>query len=274
MPALSKTTSNPQRQPPPSLFLGPPSRDASYVSLPSVLLPGAHASSIGAPNIQSHRNPSLRHPSGFNASARGSEGKEASAQPSSSPPLGRLPTYDFYRPEPAAEQRHADHAEALWAEMQSTLEDVELSATNDTHVFGPEHTKALAELRNAQIALAEAWAKSEMDEAEKAMEPKPTAKKASTFPKSDMGKETGSDAGRRGSGPDKEETAREGQPEDDGSSAQRQREENDRFFERINRGVEGVMAKLDDVASAMRAVERESRDVWSENATSRTTSIG
>lgn len=269
MPALSKTTSNPQRQPPPSLFLGPPSRDASYVSLPSVLLPGAHASSIGAPSIPAQRGVSFGQPSGFNASARASEGKESAAQPtySASPPLGRMLT----------EQRHADHAEALWAEMQSTLEDVELSATNDTHVFGPDHTKALAELRSAQIALAEAWAKSEMDEAEKAAEPKPAAKKASTFPRSDGGsaKEAGMDANRRGSGPDHAgETTAEGQPEDDVSSAQRQREENDRFFERINRGVKGVMTKLDDVATAMRAVERESRDIWSESATSRSTSIG
>lgn len=50
--------------------------------------------------------------------------------------------------------------------MQATLEDVELSAgSGGTRVFGPDHDRALAELRAAQIALAQAWARSEADDA-------------------------------------------------------------------------------------------------------------
>ena len=49
--------------------------------------------------------------------------------------------------------------------MQATLEEVELSASGGTRVFGPDHDHKLAELRQAQIALAQAWARSEADEA-------------------------------------------------------------------------------------------------------------
>lgn len=45
--------------------------------------------------------------------------------------------------------------------MQSALAEVELSATAGTRVFGPEHGRRLAELRRAQIELAQAWARSE-----------------------------------------------------------------------------------------------------------------
>ncbi len=58
-----------------------------------------------------------------------------------------------------------DRTDALWAEMQATLEEVELSASGGTRVFGPDHEQRLAELRQAQIALAQAWARSEADEA-------------------------------------------------------------------------------------------------------------
>ncbi len=199
-----------------------------------------------------------------NASARASNARGTAVQPSRSAkaPLERVLS-ESQRQEPA-EQRHSDRAEALWAEMQSTLEDVELSATNDTHVFGPEHTKALADLRGAQIALAEAWARSEMEGSEKSTEPGPSLAKA-----------TASETGRRNSAPDEANTTKaDDEPEDDIASAKRRREENDRFFEKINHGVEGVMSRLEEVATAMRAVERESREIWSDSATSsRSTSI-
>jgi hypothetical protein len=44
----------------------------------------------------------------------------------------------------------------------------------------------------------------------------------------------------------------------------RRREANDKYFQRVNDGVIDVVAKLEDVAVAMRAVEQESQDVWSE----------
>ena len=47
--------------------------------------------------------------------------------------------------------------------------------------------------------------------------------------------------------------------------ARRRREANDRYFQRVNAGVLDVVAKLEEVAGAMRAVEQESRDIWGES---------
>ncbi|KAL2116668.1 hypothetical protein VTJ04DRAFT_8836 [Mycothermus thermophilus] len=59
-----------------------------------------------------------------------------------------------------------DRTDALWAEMQATLEAVELSAGGGgARVFSPDHERKLEDLRAAQIALAQAWARSEADEA-------------------------------------------------------------------------------------------------------------
>ncbi|EPE09285.1 hypothetical protein F503_07061 [Ophiostoma piceae UAMH 11346] len=65
----------------------------------------------------------------------------------------------------ATSTRATDRTDALWAEMQATLEEVELSASEGTRVFGPDHDHKLAALREAQIALAQAWARSEAEEA-------------------------------------------------------------------------------------------------------------
>ncbi len=284
MPALSKTSSTPQRQPRPSLFLGPPSRDASHISLPSVLLPGAQASTVAAPAVPPQRGPPLRQHSAFTGRPQSRDGVDSTntAPQSITSPIHRTRVREQQQQqqqqerETAAGQRHADHAEALWAEMQNTLDDVELSATNDTHVFGPDHTKALEELRMAQIALAQAWAKSEADEVEE-IQPSSDSRAA----KGEGKKEGGPEAGRRGSGrpgsaphPDQDQNQKSGgDGEDDILLARRRREANDRFFERVNSGVQGVVAKLEVVASAMRAVERESREIWSESGDTTPTDI-
>ena len=81
-------------------------------------------------------------------------------------PLASRPRQTNPRQQERSEnQRQADRTDALWAEMQSTLEEVELSASNGAHVFGPDHNRALEELRTAQISLAQAWARSEADDA-------------------------------------------------------------------------------------------------------------
>ena len=46
--------------------------------------------------------------------------------------------------------------------------------------------------------------------------------------------------------------------------ARERREANDRYFDRVNSGVLDVVAKLDEVAQAMRSVERESKDIWND----------
>ncbi|OJD09571.1 hypothetical protein ACJ73_10215 [Blastomyces percursus] len=46
--------------------------------------------------------------------------------------------------------------------------------------------------------------------------------------------------------------------------ARKRREANDRYFDRVNSGVLDVVAKLEEVALAMRVVERESKEIWND----------
>ncbi|KAI1078543.1 hypothetical protein F5B20DRAFT_582171 [Whalleya microplaca] len=165
-PTISKT-----RDPPPSLFLHP-SPSASHVSLPGTL---AVSGSAGLPSAAS----STFHHHGHGQPPSATQ----TTTPHAHPPLSRTAsllnarlstntntntaTTTNHRPRllTADSARTADRTDALWAEMQATLEEVELSASGGTHVFGPEHDRKLGELRTAQIALAQAWARSEADDA-------------------------------------------------------------------------------------------------------------
>jgi hypothetical protein len=181
-------------------------------------------------------------------------------------------------------KKQADRTDALWAEMQSTLEEVELSAANGTHVFGPEHSKALEQLRAAQIELAQAWARSEADDAaenadkeSKGLGSKVTGGMLGSEGRSALdtlgtdaakGSTVASGSARPGSSgvaaPERMGSKLEEETEADILLARRRREANDKYFQRVNGGVLGVVAKLEEVAVAMRAVERESRDIWGE----------
>ncbi|KAK7751509.1 hypothetical protein SLS62_006596 [Diatrype stigma] len=287
----------------------------------------------------------------------------------------RLPTGDSTRTTrttrtTTATVRTADRTDALWAEMQATLEDVELSAgSGGTRVFGPDHDRALAELRAAQIALAQAWARSEADDAIEtsssivtggagpARRPphnvgvgSDTAEVqnlkgalgeigvAAASPASAAAAGTGSagvpstgsptvaataaaatasavkgavagvggttsaatapggaggdhytDAGRSAAGGGT--TTRPGSSSAAGTAtggigaerlgaklvqetqtdilhARKRREANDRYFGRVDQGVRDVVARLGEVAAAMRAVEQETRDVWGSDSDS------
>ena len=220
-PKTTPTIPHPQRAPPPSLFLGPPSRNASNISLP----PNA-----AAPTSQT-RAPLLR-----SRSARGPD--------PASIPLGRS------RPQPPQpSQTDGDRTDTLWAEMQATLAEVELSASSSTHVFGPAHSSALEELRDAQIELAKAWSRGEAD----TEEPDGDFMMKKENPKDD--------SGRR----DRDGAAVEGESEEEGDivEARRRREANEKFFSKVGEGVVDVVGKLDAVAQAMAKVERESREIWS-----------
>lgn len=129
--------------------------------------------------------------------------------------------------------------------MQATLADVELSAFSSTHVFGSAHSAALEELREAQIALAQAWGRGEADEEESQDE-------------HDMKKGKTKEGG-------KEDGEGEGESDEDGdiAEARRRRAANEKFFARVGEGVVDVVGKLDGVAQAMAKVERESREIWS-----------
>ena len=128
--------------------------------------------------------------------------------------------------------------------MQLTLEEVELSALGSTHVFGKAHNDALEELRAAQIALAKAWGKGEVDEEFAAMD--------AAWSGGALGKDEGDKGEEDGSGGAEREIA----------EARKRREANDRFFNKVGEGVEDVVGKLDQVAAAMAKVEMESREIW------------
>lgn len=216
--------------------------------------------------------------------ARAAAATATTTTATSAPRRGTLPplqTASYGRREST---RAADRTDALWAEMQATLEEVELSASGGTRVFGPDHDRKLAELRAAQIALAQAWARSEADGA---IQPAATTGGAAGSVSTERGagggaelrtdgtegaRSTGTAGGsaRPGSsagvGAERLGQKLEEETESDIQFARKRREANDRYFQRVNQGVLDVVAKLDDVATAMRAVEQESKDVWGDES--------
>ncbi|KAJ2986811.1 hypothetical protein NUW58_g4852 [Xylaria curta] len=277
------------RDPPPSLFLHP-SPSASHASPPGVAAGAALPPSSGLT-----LNPQL--PSGVSA--------QQSQEPPTLPHAGSL-LNPRNRPVPRLQTgdsaRTVDRTDALWAEMQATLEEAELSASGGTHVFGSDHDRKLAELRVAQIALAQAWARSEADDAadgsmasdtevrnlkgalgdvggmaaavaaggaHSAIIPPGTAKGGADG--TDTGKSTvGTGSAQPGSsGLDGEKLGAklEEETERDILLARNRREANDRYFSKVDQGVKDVVAKLEDVAVAMRAVEQETRGIWGDDST-------
>ncbi|POS71516.1 hypothetical protein DHEL01_v210087 [Diaporthe helianthi] len=294
------TQTKPQRDPPPSLFLHP-SPATSHVSLPSTVA-GPVPATTGLPSTsQAHPRSSSTHSHDPVAAALHTLSKPMDnrtsrnagpAAPSTRRPAGgsgsgalgagglNLPPIQTIRREST---RATDRTDALWAEMQATLEEVELSASGGTRVFGPDHDRKLGELRAAQIALAQAWARSEADEAiETSIGPGAASEKggAGAESKTDgttvggtgvgidgAARSAGTASARRGSGAVGAERLGqklEEETEIDIKFARKRREANDRYFQRVNQGVLDVVAKLEDVATAMRAVEQESKDVWGE----------
>jgi septum formation topological specificity factor MinE len=237
----SKTTAS--RLPPPALFQGPPSHNASNISLP---LPGVNGATVGSP-----------------ISASSSHGP--SQQPQQAPRFSKIPASQgsFMSNTARAWQGEAknenDRADALWAEMQNTLAEVELSASSGSHVFSTSHAKALEDLRTTQLALAQAWAKSEAEEDNSYPEDTLAniGRSGLQASPSKPGKGTGSRNNSR-------ERNLEEETERDILLARKRREANDKYFKQVNNGVLEVVTKLEEVANAMRQVERESREIWSE----------
>ena len=136
--------------------------------------------------------------------------------------------------------------------MQNTLAEVDISAVSGEHVFGEEHARALEQLRTAQIALAQAWARGEGDDVVDDED-------------GDQDEVGVGDGGGGGKGRQRRGSRLEEETKSDILLARRRREANDRYFAKVNGGVLDVVEKLEEVAVAMRAVERESRDIWSES---------
>ncbi|KUJ12046.1 uncharacterized protein LY89DRAFT_709912 [Mollisia scopiformis] len=277
---MSSPKSKPKqlREPPPSLFLGPPSQNASHVSLPGVVPAAAPNTSLIPSRAPLIRQRSQLGPQLPSRAMDGPTSDSASVNVTRAAALPRQ-LHD------AEGKKQADRTDALWAEMQSTLEEVELSAVSGTHVFGQEHARALEGLRAAQIELAQAWARSEADDVVENADRESKglsgsrgvgalgsegrsvldATGASTVP-SGSGR-PGSSGNAAVSGTEAVGTQLEEETEADILLARKRREANDRYFQRVNEGVLDVVAKLEEVAKAMKAVEQESRDIWGENET-------
>lgn len=290
---------------PPSLFL-PPSPSASHASLSATTGPGpSHQSGPGpSSSLGPGRGGASLLPSpAVNDTRRGSVAAAAAVANAATTTTGSstpnpATTLNLSLPLqlPRGEStRTTDRTDALWAEMQATLEEVELSASGGTRVFGPDHEQKLAELRQAQIALAQAWARSEADDAVETQNKGGAASvvgaglgrtKSSVAgteyggfggkseaggtiggtegggPKSTVG--AGSTRPNSAGGPEKLGAKLEQETDADILLARKRREANDHYFSRVNQGVLDVVAKLEDVAVAMRAVEQESKDIWAD----------
>ncbi|RCI14405.1 hypothetical protein L249_5980 [Ophiocordyceps polyrhachis-furcata BCC 54312] len=260
---LSLDPRSKQQEPTPIIF-SHPSRGTSHVSIPGALRQVDHGPALSSAKRESF---TFERGSSSRLGAPGHSGSQRSGHAFQS----------------AAVSRSTDRTDALWAEMQATLDEVELSASEDAHAFGTGHDRKLADLRSSQIALAQAWARSEADDAfETAIHKKfqleqgdegrsqggtrQFASRLEAGEVKEMAKssdnalsESSMSGGRDGLGSQLEE-----ETELDILLAGKRREANDQYFERVNRGVIDVVAKLEDVATAMRAVEQESKDVWNE----------
>jgi hypothetical protein len=80
--------------------------------------------------------------------------------------------------------------------------------------------------------------------------------------------------GSSGNGAERTGNRLEEETEADILLARKRREANDKYFQRVNEGVLDVVAKLEEVSVAMRAVEQESRDIWGESESASTSVHG
>ncbi|KAF1839120.1 hypothetical protein BDW02DRAFT_514829 [Decorospora gaudefroyi] len=246
-------TQQPNRLPAPALFVGPPSHNASNTSLHEIRTtakaPLVRQRSLLAPDSKRPLPPTTSNdPDQFSVS---------STNPSA--PFQRRQRQHSQ----AADAEASSRAEAIWAEMQNTLEEVELSAIKGPGmtVFGSEHSRALDELRRAQIELAKAWARSEEDEQTPEQQKKSQNDKSTDLvPKSLTHPRDGDDTGKGEKLFDRIKLEEE--TEKDIELSRKRREENDRYFEKVNKGVQEVVVRLEEVAKAMRGVESESKEIW------------
>ncbi|PVH94136.1 hypothetical protein DM02DRAFT_540078, partial [Periconia macrospinosa] len=260
----SRSSQHPSnRLPAPALFVGPPSHNASNVSLLSPDKPSRNPltrqRSLLSPD--SKRPPPPPAPTTTSAAYDGGEHLSQTSSNPSAPFMRRQKAQSA-----AADADASSRAEAIWAEMQNTLEEVELSATKGPGmtVFGSEHSRALEALRKAQIDLAQAWARSEAEDSSQASSSdKATAAgddATDMLPVSGEG-DAPVTGGSGLSGPF-ERSKLEGETEKDIELSRKRREANDRYFEKVNRGVLEVVNRLEEVAKAMKGVESESKEIW------------
>ncbi|OQO01055.1 hypothetical protein B0A48_13298 [Cryoendolithus antarcticus] len=244
------SSTKPNRLPAPSLFVGPPSRNASQLSV--------------LRSAPEPKPPLNRHKSTLSRSyAPGSPVEHNHVSP----------------------RRDSEKSVDLrWREMQNTLNEVELTAQSTTHIFGESHAKALDDLRAAQVELARAWGRgseeanastaaaepanhSRFNAADKLAEERRTRVRGDT--------ETSVSTVLSDESVRSDETARGGisQLEEDTAEdikrASERRGQNEAYFKMVERSVKDVVEKLGVVASAMKNVEGESRSLWSGSGSGR-----
>lgn len=258
----SKTTkASINRLPAPALFVGPPSRNASNTSL---LPPGTdnrNPARVPLVRQRSLLSPDSKRPLPPTNDTQYDGDPLSLTTSNSSAPFVRRQRQQNAQADAEANNR----AEAIWAEMQNTLEEVELSAIKGPGmtVFGSDHARALDELRKAQIELAKAWARSEAEE----HEPSQQHKKAQDIGASDLvpptGRSRATSNANTGKGDKLSDRLKlEEETEKDIELSRKRREENDRYFEKVNKGVQEVVIRLEEVAKAMKEVESESKEIW------------
>ncbi|KYG42609.1 hypothetical protein M433DRAFT_94979, partial [Acidomyces richmondensis BFW] len=234
---LSPTANiKPNRLPAPALFVGPPSRNTSQLSVSRQV----NESNLGKPG----RDPLTRQKSAL------SKPYELDAEDKSK----------YKDAVPTIRKSSEKELDAKWREMQSTLNEVELTAQSSTHVFGESHAAALDELRKAQVELAKAWGRGNEEKAKQAAGEQRNRTNTNASASTMLSNESGTSTSTV--------TSTASQMEDETAQdirlANERRAANEAYFQKVDEGVKDVVAKLEAVAAAMRGVESESRSLWSE----------
>lgn len=235
------TTANTKanRLPAPALFIGPPSRNASHLSLATSPPANSRPPAQGPYPSQTPPRSPRRAP-------------DSSATP---PP----PSITIAPPPPPSRAA----LDASWISLQRALDEVEAGSAARAGAFGANHGAALMSLRKAQARLAEAWAPTgreaeviarDYDKREDKHPFPPSVKLESLPPLLFTPRVQG--------GKDGKDNMRDG--EEDLRSARERREKNEVYFAAVKKGMLDVVAKLEDVAQAMRKVEMEGREIWDE----------
>lgn len=254
------TNTKPNRLPAPTLFVGPPSRNASQLS---VSRQGTDpASKTGRPNTNRQKTNLSRFYYADGDGARDESAKED-------------------REESAFQKPSEKSIDTKWREMQNTLNEVELTAQSSTHVFGANHAKALDDLRNAQVALAKAWGRGSEEKVKPTSEDVgeinigrfSAAEGPQTSPERIHRQRTHTEASASTVLSDEsdlsEGSAKSGKSQLEDETAQdiklasERRAANEAYFKKVDQGVKEVVERLEKVAEAMRGVEGESRSLWS-----------
>ncbi|KAL5120092.1 hypothetical protein ACEQ8H_001917 [Pleosporales sp. CAS-2024a] len=258
----SRTSKTPiNRLPAPALFVGPPSHNASNTSLLPPNSISRTPTKTALVRQQSLLSPESKRPLPPTTSSQYDGDLLSVSTPNTSAPfVGRQG-----QPSLAVDAEASSRTEAIWAEMQNTLDEVELSATKGPGmtVFGSEHSRALDELRKAQIELARAWARSaaEKNVFSEGQQKAQGISPANLLPQPSRSRGASNASAAKG---DKlfDRVKLEEDTEKDIELSRKRREENDRYFEKVNKGVQEVVVKLEEVAKAMRSVESESKEIW------------